>query len=54
MSGDLFERVRAIPIHQVIREYYPTLELKRSGHDPYLPLPLAINRFEASISSISG
>jgi hypothetical protein len=32
-SRDLFERVRAIPLDQVVREYYPTVELKRAGHD---------------------
>src|SRR6266545_2141733 len=33
MISDLFERVRAIPIESVIRQYFPNLELKHSGHD---------------------
>jgi hypothetical protein len=32
-NGDLFERVKAIPIDLVIREYFPSLNLKRLGHD---------------------
>jgi hypothetical protein len=31
--NSLFERVRAIPIESVIREYFPNLELKHSGRD---------------------
>ena len=31
--SEIFERVREIPIEAVIREYFPSLELKRSGHD---------------------
>ena len=33
MNGDLFERVKAIPVESVIREYYPSLELNHSGRD---------------------
>src|SRR6266545_7189991 len=33
MISDLFERVRAIPIESVIREYFANLELKHSGRD---------------------
>jgi len=33
MTSDLFERVRAIPIESVIREYFPNLELKHSARD---------------------
>jgi DNA primase len=33
MSTDLFERVRAIPLESVLRENYPNLTLKPSGHD---------------------
>ncbi len=31
--GDLFERIRAIPIESVVREYFPNLELNHSGRD---------------------
>ena len=31
--SELFERVREIPIESVIREYFPSLELKHSGRD---------------------
>jgi putative DNA primase/helicase len=33
MSTDLFARVREIPLEQVLREYFPSVELKRSGRD---------------------
>jgi hypothetical protein len=33
MSTDLFARVKEIPLEQVIREYFPSVELKRSGRD---------------------
>jgi ribosomal protein L19 len=31
--NDLFSRVKEIPIESVVREYYPSLELQRAGHD---------------------
>ena len=30
---NLFDRVKEIPIESVIREYWPSIELERSGHD---------------------
>src|SRR4029453_14146388 len=31
--SELFERVKEIPLEQVLREYFPSVELKRSGRD---------------------
>ncbi len=33
MSSELFERVKEIPIESVLRDYFPSLDLKRAGHD---------------------
>ena len=33
MNSDVFERVKEIPIESVLREYFPSLDLKRAGQD---------------------